>query len=62
MMMVCDVHSYWQAKVMALSDDAKWMDLERFSKSKKPPPIGFEVCTVCVCVCVYACVCVLTSM
>ena len=29
---------------MALSDDAKWMDLERFSKSKKPPPIGFEVC------------------
>jgi hypothetical protein len=34
---------YWQAKVMAFSDDGKWMDLERFSKSKKPPPIGFEV-------------------
>ena len=42
-MYVC---SYWQAKVMALSNDAKWMGLERFSKSKKPPPIGFEVCTV----------------
>ena len=36
-------HRYWQAKVMAFSDDGKWMDLERFSKSKKPPPIGFEV-------------------